>query len=105
MKGLDDMLRRAQEMQSKMLRIQEELGGLTVTGSAGGGMIRVTATGRQEITDVLIDKACVDPEDVELLQDLVRAAANDAIELKVARADLNLAGTKTARFRSGVIRN
>ena len=91
MKGLDDMLRRAQEMQSKMLRIQEELGGLTVTGSAGGGMIRVTATGRQEITDVLIDKACVDPEDVELLQDLVRAAANDALRLARELAEKEMA--------------
>ena len=91
MKGLDDKLRQAQEMQSKMLRVQEELGGLRVTGSAGGGMIRVTATGRQEITDVLIDKACVDPEDLELLQDLVRAATNDALRLARELAEKEMA--------------
>ena len=79
MKGLDDMLRQAQEMQSKMLRIQEELGGRTVQGSAGGGMVRVTASGRQEVTAVVIDKACVSPDDVDLLQDLVLAAVNDAL--------------------------
>ncbi len=87
MKGLNDMLRQAQEMQTKMLRVQEELGGRAVTGSAGGGMVRVTATGRQEITDVVIDKACVDPEDVDLLQDLVRAAANDALRLSREMAE------------------
>ena len=79
MKGLDDMLRQAQEMQSKMLRIQEELGGHTVQGSAGGGMVRVTASGRQEVTAVVIDKACVSPDAVDLLQDLVLAAVNDAL--------------------------
>lgn len=78
--GMGDILKQAQKMQEKMQKIQEELGDLEVEGSAGGGMVTVTANGRQEIVGVKIDKEVVDPEDVEMLEDLVVAAVNQALE-------------------------
>ena len=62
-----------------MLKMQEELAEKTVATSAGGGMINVVANGRQQIVSITIDKEVVDPEDVEMLQDLVLAAVNDAL--------------------------
>lgn len=79
MKGMSDMLRQAQMMQRKMLEMQKELGNRQVEASAGGGMVTVKATGSQEILSIAIDKAVVDPADVEMLQDLVLAAVNDAL--------------------------
>ena len=74
------MLKQLQEMQAKMTRIQEELGNKTVTGSAGGGMVEVTVTGHQKVTSVAIKPEVIDPSDVEMLQDLVLAAANEALD-------------------------
>ncbi len=81
MAGMNELLRQAQIMQSKMAKMQEELGQQTVEGSSGGGMVRVVCTGRQEIRSVSLDKAVVDPEDLDMLQDLVTAAVNDALRL------------------------
>ena len=80
MKGMGDMMRQAQMMQKKMQQIQEDMGKRTVEATAGGGMVTVVATGSQDIVSVKIDKAVVDPEDVEMLQDLVLAAVNDALK-------------------------
>jgi hypothetical protein len=80
MKGMGDMLRQAQMMQKKMQQMQEDLGKRTVEATAGGGMVAVVATGAQDIVSITIDKAVVDPEDVEMLQDLVLAAVNDALK-------------------------
>jgi DNA-binding YbaB/EbfC family protein len=77
--GLDGILRQAQEMQSKMETLQAELGARTVTASSGGGMVTVTATGRQEILSLVIEKTIVDPNDVPMLQDLVLTAVNEAL--------------------------
>ena len=79
MKGMGDMMRQAQMMQQKMKQIQDDLNKRTVEATAGGGMVTVVATGSQEIVSVAIDKAVVDPADVEMLQDLVLAAVNDAL--------------------------
>lgn len=79
MRGMNDILRQAQLMQSRMAKAQEDLAQLTVEGSSGGGMVKVTCTGKQEILSLVIDKKAVDPEDVEMLQDLVLAAVNDAL--------------------------
>ena len=76
--GMGDILKQAQQMQEKMQKIQDELGDLQVEGSAGGGMVTVTANGRQEIIGIKIDQQVVDPDDVEMLQDLVVAAVNEA---------------------------
>ena len=77
--GMANLQRMAQQMQENMLRVQEELGALIVEGSAGGGVVKAQVTGKQELVSVTIDPSAVDPADVEMLQDLVVAAVNDAI--------------------------
>ena len=79
MKGMANMMKQAQKLQSKMLQMQEEMAQRTVEASAGGGMVKVVANGKQQIVSVQIEKEVVDPEDVEMLQDLVQAAVNDAL--------------------------
>lgn len=68
------------DLQDRMERIQEELGQRTVEGTAGGGIVTVTANGRQEILRVKINPQGVDPNDLEMLEDLVLAATNSALE-------------------------
>ncbi|GFK95862.1 Nucleoid-associated protein [Fundidesulfovibrio magnetotacticus] len=80
MKGMGDMLRQAQMMQRKMQEIQEDMKKRTVEATAGGGMVTVVATGAQDIVSIAIDKSVVDPADVDMLQDLVLAAVNDALK-------------------------
>ncbi len=79
MKGMGNMLKQAQKLQSKMMRLQEELGERTVESSAGGGMVKVVANGKQQVVSINIEQDVVDPEDVEMLQDLILAAVNDAL--------------------------
>ena len=79
MKGMGNMMKQAQKLQEKMMKLQEELAQATVETSAGGGMVRVVANGKQQIVSIQIEKEVVDPEDVEMLQDLVLAAVNDAL--------------------------
>ena len=79
MKGMGNMMKQAQKLQAKMLRMQDELGEKTVESSAGGGMVRVVADGRQRVRAISIEKEVVDPDDVDMLQDLVLAAVNDAL--------------------------
>ena len=74
-----DVLKQAQEMQARLARLQEELGERTVEASAGGGMVTVTANGRQEILSVRIEKEVISSQEADLLQDLVRAAVNEAL--------------------------
>lgn len=79
MKGMGNVMKQAQKLQAKMLKMQEELAEKTVETTAGGGMIKVVANGRQQVLSITIDPEVVDPEDVEMLQDLVLAAVNDAL--------------------------
>ncbi|HEU5360824.1 MAG TPA: YbaB/EbfC family nucleoid-associated protein [Candidatus Deferrimicrobiaceae bacterium] len=79
MKDMQGILRQAQQMQERLARLQEELAGKTVEASAGGGMVTVVVNGRQEVVSVRIEKEVVSPDDVELLQDLVTGAVNEAI--------------------------
>lgn len=79
MKGMGKMMKQAQQLQTKMMKMQEELGEKTVEGTAGGGMIKVVANGKQQVVSISIEEEVVDPEDVEMLQDLVLAAVNDAL--------------------------
>jgi len=76
---MKNMMKQAQQLQAKMMRMQEEVGNRTVESSAGGGMVKVTANGRLQILSVAIEPEVVDADDVEMLQDLVVAAVNDAI--------------------------
>ena len=79
MKGMGNMMKQAQKLQSRMLKLQEELAERTVETSAGGGMIKVVANGRQQLVSITMDKEVVDPQDVEMLQDMILAAVNDAL--------------------------
>jgi nucleoid-associated protein EbfC len=77
--NINQIAKMAQQMQAQMAQVQEELKEATLEASAGGGAVRVTITGAQEIRAIQIDPSAVDPEEVEMLQDLVTAALNDAI--------------------------
>ena len=74
-----NFLKQAQQIQARLAKAQEDLEAETVEGSSGGGAVRVVATGKQTIESVAIDPAAVDPDDVEILQDMVLAAVNEAL--------------------------
>jgi len=78
MKNLGQLMKQAQQMQAKMAEMQAQLESVEMTGAAGGGMVKVTVNGRGEAKSVAIDKAVVDPAEVEVLEDLLVAAFNDA---------------------------
>ena len=77
--NLNQMMKQVQQMQAEMAKAQEELKTATVEASAGGGMVTVKMSGELELLELKIDPEAVDPEDVELLQDMVQAAVNEAI--------------------------
>ena len=74
-----NFLKQAQQMQARLAKVQEELETETVEATSGGGAVKVVATGKQTIESIVIDPGAVDPEDVEILQDMVLAAVNDAL--------------------------
>ena len=76
---LNNLMKQAQQMQERVKKLQDEVAQKTVEASAGGGMVTVVANGRQEVLSIKIDRSVVDPEDVEMLQDLVSAAVNEAL--------------------------
>jgi DNA-binding YbaB/EbfC family protein len=78
--NMNELLRQAQMMQNKIAKMQEEAGTLTVTANSGGGMVTVTANGKQEILSIKIEKQVIDPNEAEMLEDLVVAAVNSAIK-------------------------
>ena len=80
MGNMQNMMKQMQKMQKKMAEAQEELGEKKVEGTAGGGMVSVVVTGHKEIVEVTIKSEVVDPDDIEMLQDLVLAATNDALK-------------------------
>jgi len=92
-----DLRRMAERMQQEMARIQTELEAATVDGSAGGGVVSATVTGKQDLVSIRIDPSAVDPEDVDMLQDLVVAAVNDAL-----RASRELAEQKMQAVTGGL---
>ena len=77
--GMANLQRMAQQMQQEMQRIEGELREAQVDGSAGGGVVKAVVTGKQELVSVAIDPSAVDPSDVDMLQDLIVAAINDAL--------------------------
>lgn len=79
-KGMGDMMKQVAKMQRQMEEIQNELAEKTVEGSSGGGMVKVIANGKQDIVSIKIEKEVVDPEDVEMLEDLILSAVNQARE-------------------------
>ncbi len=79
MKNMGNMMKQMQKMQRQMAKAQEELKEKTVEATAGGGMVTVIASGDKRILDVQISEDVVDPEDIEMLQDLILAAMNEAL--------------------------
>lgn len=77
--NMGKMMRQIQKMQADLMRVQDELKGKTVEGTAGGGVVKVTANGHQEIVGLEISPEAVDPNDVEMLLDLIVAAVNEAL--------------------------
>lgn len=95
--NMNQMLRQVQQMQEDMAKAQEELKTETVEASAGGGMVTVKVSGELEILELRVDPQAVDPEDVELLQDMVQAAVNEAI-----RSAQELAANKMSAVTGGL---
>lgn len=93
--NMQALMRQAQKMQSDMEKAQAELANTKVEGVAGGGMVKVTATATGAITDIAINPEVVDPEDVEMLQDMILAAINDAVAK----------GQEIANSRMGAVTN
>ncbi|MCI0756733.1 YbaB/EbfC family nucleoid-associated protein [Teichococcus vastitatis] len=101
MKNLGAMMKQAQQMQAKMQEMQARLDGMTMEGAAGGGMVKVTLSGKGDLKKLAIDPALVDPEEREVLEDLIVAAHADAKqkveammaeEMQKATAGLNIPG-------------
>ncbi len=95
--GMANLQRMAQQMQQEMVRVQGELETVEVDGSAGGGVVKAVVTGKQELVSVTIDPDAVDPADVDMLQDLIVAAVNDAL-----RGSRELAEQKMAAVTGGL---
>ncbi len=79
-KMFGDIMKQAQKMQEQLAKVQEESANKIVEASAGGGMVTVTANGRQEVLSVKIERDVVNPDDIEMLQDLIVAATNEALK-------------------------
>ncbi|MFP4661640.1 MAG: YbaB/EbfC family nucleoid-associated protein [Halanaerobiales bacterium] len=77
--NMNKLMKQAQQMQAKMSKMQEELEEKTMEATAGGGVVKVVVNGKQEILDIQIDPDAVDPEDVEMLEDLILAAVNEGM--------------------------
>ena len=95
--NMQNMMRQAQQMQAKMQQMQAELEEREVEATAGGGMVRVVATGKKMIQSIEIKEEVVDPDDVEMLQDLVMAAVNEAL----AKAD-EMVSTEMGKITGGM---
>ena len=79
--NMQQLMRQAQKLQEQMVKTQEELAEKEYTAQAGGGMVSVTVSGKREIKALAINPQCVDPDDVEMLQDMIMAAVNEAIRM------------------------
>lgn len=90
-KGMGNILKQAQQLQSQMTKLQDGLGDKTVEASAGGGMVKVVVNGKQELISIEIEKEVVDPEDVEMLQDMIQAAVNEGLAKSQEMAQTEMA--------------
>ena len=79
MKGMGNLMKEAQKLQAQLAAVQEEVGKKKVDATAGGGMVTVEVNGKQEIVSIKIDREVINPEDADMLQDLVLAACNEAL--------------------------
>jgi DNA-binding YbaB/EbfC family protein len=95
--GYGNMAKMAQQLQADMAKAQEEIAAMVLEGTAGGGAVTATVNGKGEVVSITLDKDVVDPEDVEMLQDLITAAVNDGVH-RVQEA----AGERMARVTGGM---
>ena len=95
--NMNQLLKQAQAMQAEMMKAQEQLKDETVEASAGGGMVKVTMTGDMQLREISISPEAIDPEDPELLQDMVTAAVNEAL-----RSAQELASSKMGGITGGL---
>ncbi len=91
MQNIGNIMKQAKKMQERMARIQQELETKTVEAQAGGGMVQVVVNGRFELVSIKIEKEVVNPDDSEMLQDLVAAAVNEGIRKAQERASTEMA--------------
>ncbi len=98
--GMQNIMKQVQQMQEKMSKVQEQLVHKTVTAEAGGGMVKVTANGKQQIIKIEMEKEVVNADDIEMLEDLIVAAANKALEEANA-----LAQEEMSKVTSGMLPN
>jgi DNA-binding YbaB/EbfC family protein len=97
MNNMNQMMKQVKKMQEQMMKAQEELGTKTIEGSAGGGVVTVSINGHKKLLNIKIKPEAVDPEDIEMLQDLVLTAVNDAI----GKAD-ELANQDMGKYTGGM---
>jgi nucleoid-associated protein EbfC len=97
MNNMNQMMKQVKKMQEQMMKAQEELGTKTIEGTAGGGVVTVSINGHKKLLDIKIKPEAVDPEDIEMLQDLVLTAVNDAL----TKAD-ELANTDMGKYTGGM---
>lgn len=97
MNNMNQMMKQVKKMQEQMLKAQEDLANRTVEGTAGGGVVTVTVSGQKKVTSVVIKPEAVDPDDVEMLQDLILTAVNDAM----TKAE-ELAGKEMSKLTGGM---
>lgn len=95
--GMANLQRMAMQMQQGIARVKEELADARVEGTAGGGVVKAVVTGDNKLVEIVIDPSAVDPEDVEMLQDLIVAAVNEALQ-----SASQLAETKMAAVTGGL---
>lgn len=95
--NMNKMMKQVQKMQADLARLQEELASRTVEASAGGGMVKVLVTGKQELKAITIDPQAIDPEDPEMLQDLILAAVNEGL-----RKSSEMVAQEMARVTGGL---
>ena len=88
---MNDLLRQAQVMQNKLARLQQEMAEKDVEASAGGGMVKVVMSGKQEMKSITIDKSVLESGDVEMLQDLILIAVNEAVRIGKENLDREMA--------------
>lgn len=96
-KGMQDLMKQAKKMQQDLAKAQEELANVVVEGTSGGGMVTVKMNGKNQVLSLKIDKEVVDPEDVEMLEDLIIAAFNEAQEKVVKSSEDEL-----SKFTGGI---
>ncbi len=103
-KGMTGIMKQAQKLQAKLAKVQDELLDKKVEGSAGGGMVTVVANGRQDVLEVKIDPEVVDPEDVEMLEDLVVAAIKQARDRAQELAEEEMSKATNALMPQGMMK-